>query len=121
MSTGTQDDRHPDSGLKPERRRKSRIYDPIFIVVQGADDSGRGYQFSSIARNIGPGGLCAYTPRIMKAGDKLTIRIRFARAGSEPSEAPTVEASAVVLRVEKQFNGSYLFAVSFLLCRFLYQ
>jgi hypothetical protein len=93
-----------------ERRRKPRIYDPVFVVVRGSD---------SCARNIGSGGLCAYTPQIMKTGEKLRIHIRFARAGSKPLEAPAIAARAVVLRVEKQFNGLYLFAASFLLHRFV--
>jgi hypothetical protein len=110
-----------ESSPKPERRQKTRIYDPIFVVVRGTDVFGNAYRFSSIARNIGPGGLSAYTPQLMEVGDKITIQIRFARAGCEPRQAPLVEASAEILRVEKQFNGSYLFAASFLLYRFLYQ
>jgi hypothetical protein len=102
-----------------ERRQKSRIYDPVFVLVRGSDARGKKYQFTTIARNIGPGGLCANTPQIMKAGEKLKIHIRFARAGSTPLEAPAFAASAVVLRVEKQFNGSYLFAASFLLHHFI--
>ncbi len=111
----------PELAVKPERREKIRIYDPIFVTVRGTDASGNPYRFNTIARNIGPGGLCAYTPQVMEAGEEITVQIRFARAGSAPSEAPVVAASAVVLRVEKQFNNSYLFAASFLLYRFLYQ
>lgn len=111
----------PEPAMKPERRKKIRIYDPIFVTVRGTDVSGNPYSFNTIARNIGPGGLCAYTPQVMDAGEEITVQIRFARAGSKPSEAPVVAASAVVLRVEKQFNHSYLFAASFLLYRFLYQ
>ncbi|MDM7996241.1 MAG: hypothetical protein QUT30_11235 [Acidobacteriota bacterium] len=110
-----------DSAIKPERRKKIRIYDPVFVVVEGTDACGNRYRFTTIARNIGPGGLCAYTPQVMETGEKISVRIRFARAGSTPQEAPTVAASAVVIRVEKQFNDSYLFAASFLLYRFLYQ
>jgi hypothetical protein len=61
--------------MEPERRQKTRIYDPIFIVVRGSDASGATYQFSTIARNIGPGGLCAYTPQAMEVGQNLTIQI----------------------------------------------
>ena len=121
MEPGTNVFGDPEAILKPERRQKPRIYDPIFVVVRGSDTSGNKYQFSTIARNIGPGGICAYTPQLMEAGEKITVHIKFARAGSTPSEAPRVAASAVVVRVEKQFNGSFLFAASFLLYRFLYQ
>ena len=110
---------NPEPTTNVERRRKPRLYDPVFVVVRGSDACGKTYQFSTIARNIGSGGLCAYTPQIMKTGEKLRIHIRFARAGSKPLEAPAIAARAVVLRVEKQFNGSYLFAASFLLHRFV--
>lgn len=110
---------NPETAAIVERRRQTRIYDPIFVEVRGADAGGRKYRFSTIARNIGSGGLCAYAPQVMEAGQKLTLHIRFARAGSEPKEAPAIAARAVVLRVEKQFNGSYLFAASFRLHRFV--
>ncbi|MBN1569447.1 MAG: hypothetical protein JXA73_16495 [Acidobacteria bacterium] len=102
-----------------ERRQKPRIYDPIFVLVRGSDASGKACRFTTIARNIGRGGLCAYAPQVMEIGQKITLHIRFARAGSKPLEAPAITAHAVVLRVEKQFNGSYLFAASFLLHRFI--
>jgi hypothetical protein len=121
MGPGIRPFGRPEYALKPERRQKSRIYDPIFAVVRGTDAFGAPYKFNTIARNIGPGGLSAYTPQLMEVGEKITIQIRFARAGSEPRYAPLVAATAVVLRVEKRLNGAYLFAASFLLYRFLYQ
>ncbi len=121
MGPATRSFRAPDSAIEHERRNKIRIYDPVFVAVKGTAADGTRYRFNTIARNIGPGGLCAYTPQAMETGEKITVRIRFARAGSAPREAPTVAASAVVIRVEKESNGSYLFAASFLLHRFLYQ
>ena len=111
--------RKPEPAASIERRRKPRIYDPVFVLVRGSDASGNSYQFNTIARNIGSGGLCAYTPQVMEAGQKITLHIRFARAGSKPLDAPAIAARGVVLRVEQQFNGSYLFAASFLLHRFV--
>jgi hypothetical protein len=121
MGPGVRSFGRQEFALKPERREKTRIYDPIFVVVRGTDVLGDPYKFNTIARNIGPGGLSAYTPQLMEVGEKITIQIRFARAGSAPRYAPLVAATAVVLRVDKQLNGTYLFAASFLLYRFLYQ
>jgi hypothetical protein len=106
-------------GMNPERRKKPRINNPVFVLVRGSDACGKGYQFNTIARNIGSGGLCASTPRIMKVGEQISLHIRFARAGSNPVDAPRVSARAAVLRVEKLLNGSYLFAASFSLHRFV--
>jgi c-di-GMP-binding flagellar brake protein YcgR len=109
--------------LKPnmnlERRNKPRISEPVSVMVRGSDGQGRTYRFKTIARNIGSGGLCATAPRIMKAGEEITLRVRFALAGSNPTQAPAITARAVVLRVEEQFNESCVFAASFLLHRFI--
>jgi hypothetical protein len=55
----------------------------------------------------------------MKEREKISLRIRFALAGSKPFQAPTVVARAVVLRVEQGPDHSCLFAVSFLLRRII--
>jgi hypothetical protein len=97
-----------------ERRQKPRVNDPIRIAVRGLDDSGGRYHFDTITRDIGSDGLCATAPRIMKAGESISLRILFARAGSKPVHAPAMAARAVVLRVEEQADKSSLFAVSFI-------
>jgi hypothetical protein len=109
--------------LKPmavlERRQKPRINEPVPVIVRGSDGHGRTYRFNTIARDIGSGGLCASAPRIMQTGEKILLHVRFALAGSKPSQAPAIAARARVLRVEEQSNGSCVFAASFLLHRFI--
>lgn len=97
-----------------ERRQKLRISDPIPVIVRGSEESGELYRFDTIARDIGSRGLCAVAPRIMKEGERVSLRIRFARPGSRPAQAPAVSACGVVLRVEERPDESSLFAVSFL-------
>ncbi len=105
--------------MNPERRKKPRIRDPIAVIVRGSDGQGKTYRFKTIARNIGSGGICASAPRIMEAGEKILLHVRFALAGSKPTKAPAITANAEVLRAEKQPDGSCVFAAYFLLHRFL--
>jgi hypothetical protein len=102
-----------------ERRKKPRISDPIPMIVRGSDAHGKNYRFKTIARNIGSGGVSASAPRAMEAGEKIRLHIRFALAGSKPSQSPAIAARAIVLRAENQADGSCEFAASFLLHRFL--
>jgi len=97
-----------------ERRNKPRISHPIPVIVRGADENGEMYRFDTIAKDVGAGGLRAMAPRIMKEGERISLRIRFALAGSKPVQAPSVAARGVVSRVEEQSDKSSLFAVSFL-------
>jgi hypothetical protein len=100
--------------MDTERRQKHRINSPIQVIVRGSDSHGALYRFDAITRDIGSDGLCAMAPRVMKEGERISLRIRFAKPGSKTGQAPAVTARAVVLRVEEQPNDSSLFAVSFL-------
>jgi hypothetical protein len=105
--------------LRFERRRKQRINEPIPVTVRGSEGPGKTYCFNTVVRNIGSGGLCASAPRIMKTGETVAFHIRFARAGSDPIQAPEVAVHAVVVRVEEENNGSCVFAASFLIHLFI--
>jgi len=99
--------------VKPERRSKPRLYDPIPVMVQGSEGNGELYKFDTVAQNIGPGGLSAFAPREMREGEELAVRIRFSLAGTKPIQAPVVAARAIVVRVEKLYDNACTFAVSF--------
>ena len=105
--------------MKIERRKKQRINEPVSIIVRGSTDCGQAYQIKATARNIGAGGLCAFVPRIMEVGDKVTLFIRFSLAGSSPPQAPAIAARAVVVRVEEKCGEASAFAASFLRYRFI--
>jgi hypothetical protein len=96
-----------------DRRRKARMDDPVPVSVRGME-SGQAYRFETVARNIGAGGLCALAPRPMKSGERLSLRIRFVRAGCKPVRAPEVAMRGLVVRVEDLPAGFCVFAVSFL-------
>jgi hypothetical protein len=108
-----------DFRMKTERRKKQRLYEPVSIIVRGSADCGQAYQFKATARNIGPGGLCAFAPRIMAVGEKVTLFVRLSLAGSNPSQSPAIAARAVVVRVDEECEESSTFAVSFLRYRFV--
>jgi hypothetical protein len=99
----------------PERRRNLRIYDPLPVFVYGSRANNRTFQFDTISWDFGPGGLCAFSPHIMQENEKISLHIRLALAGTNPSQAPEVEARAIVLRSQSMPDGSCIFAASFLL------
>jgi hypothetical protein len=110
---------NPEPIMSFERRQTPRINEPIPVIVRGSDGHGKTYRFSTVTRNVGAGGICASAPRIMEAGEKISLHMKFALPGSKPSQAPAVSARAVVSRVEEQPKGSCVFAATFLLHRFL--
>ena len=96
-----------------ERRRKNRMDDPVPVSVRGSE-GGQQYRFDTVARNIGAGGLCAFAPRPITMGERLSLRIRFVRAGTKVVLAPEVVARGLVVRVEELPGGFCVFALSFL-------
>ena len=98
-----------------ERRRNPRMIDPVPVSVRGSELGGKRFRFETIARNVGAGGLCAYAPRLMRVGETVSMRIRFARLGSNPLQAPEISVRGLVVRTEARPGGLSLFAVSFLL------
>ncbi len=105
--------------MTTERRTTTRINERIPLIVRGAPGRGTSYQFTSLAENIGAGGLLAHAPRIMEVGEKLTLFVRFALAGSNPPQAPAIAARAVVIRVEEKSGESCNFAAAFVRHRFI--
>jgi hypothetical protein len=101
------------SRVNVERRKKPRMYQAIMVSVRSSASSGKSYGFETVARDIGAGGLCAFSPRIMEKGEEISLRIRFARPGSKPLQAPEILTDARVMRVEERPGGSCIFAVSF--------
>jgi c-di-GMP-binding flagellar brake protein YcgR len=97
-----------------ERRQRPRINDPLPILVRGVNDRGERFQFRSVVRDIGAGGLCAIAPEVLNAGRKLYLHVRFARADANPAQAPEASFRGVVLRSEERPDGTCMFAVSFL-------
>jgi hypothetical protein len=105
--------------MKTERRKTPRIKECIPLIVRAARGGNASYQFNSVVENIGAEGLFAFAPRVMKVGEKLTVFVRFALAGSNPLQAPAIAARAVVVRVEEQSGGSCNFAAAFIRHRFV--
>jgi hypothetical protein len=103
--------------MEPERRRKPRLYQSIPLAVRGQELSGNPYRFETIAPDVSASGLCAFAPRIMNLGEKVSMRIRFARLGCKPIQAPEISLRGEVVRVEPGDSGYCKFAVSFILRR----
>ena len=98
-----------------ERRRSLRLYEPISLAVRSEQGNGDRFEFETVARDVGGGGLCAVAPGILSTGDRLRFNIQFARAGTRPFHAPTVVTRGVVLRVQELSDGTFLFAAVFTL------
>ncbi len=96
-----------------DRRRTLRLYEPISVTVRGERAEGDRFEFETVARDVGGGGLCAVASRILNTGEKLRFIIQFARAGTRPFHAPIVIAQGVVLRVQELSEGTFLFAAAF--------
>jgi hypothetical protein len=98
-----------------ERRKNLRIYDPLPVFVYGSRVKNQTFQFDTISWDFGPGGLCAFAPYILRENEKISLRIRLARSGGNPLQAPEVVARATILRSQAIPDGSCLFAASFVL------
>ena len=101
--------------MHSERRRNSRLRDPLPVIVRSINRRRDPFQFHSVTRDISAGGLCAVAPRILHPGEKINLHIRFVVPGSNPVQAPSASARAVVSRTETKPDGSCIFAASFLL------
>jgi hypothetical protein len=100
--------------MNKERRQKPRLKGPLPVTVRSINRREKPFQFHSITRDIGSGGLCAIAPSPFQPGEKINLHIRFALPGSSPAQAPAVSARAVVLRTKERPDGTCVFAVSFL-------
>ena len=100
--------------MKEDRRRKDRLDWTLPISVRGSEKGGETYRFETVAPNIGGGGLCAFAPRKMKVGERISLRIRFARVGRKPPRAPEISVRGLVVRVEERPADYCKFAVLFL-------
>ena len=98
-----------------DRRSKPRMDGPLPVKVKWSGASGKTYRFETVARNIGAGGLCAFAPRAMQVGERLSMRIRFVRMGGRPAQAPEISIRGRIVRVENIRGDCSVFAVSFLL------
>ena len=101
--------------MDTDRRTKDRLKYVLPLTVQGNGKGGKAYRFEALARDISAGGLCAYAPRAVRPGDRLSMRVRFAHPASRLVQAPEFALRGRVVRVEKRPTGLCRFAVSFLL------
>ena len=102
-----------------DRRQDARIKDSLPVFVTGRDRFGRRFSFRMVTWDIGACGLRAIAPQMMRIGEELSLRIRFARTGSTSQTAPEASAKCVVLRSESQSDGTCVFAAAFLKKRVL--
>jgi hypothetical protein len=101
--------------MNSNRRKQNRLECVLPLKVRGTVSEGKTYRFETVASNIGPGGLCGYAPRTMRIGERLSLRVRFARPGSKAVQAPEISVRGQVIRAEERPTGLCMFAVSFLL------
>jgi len=102
-----------------EKRKDTRIKDTLPVFVTGRDRAGRRYSFRTATWDIGTCGLRAIAPKMMRVGEELTLRIRFAKTSNATISAPEATAQCVVLRAEARPDGACVFAAAFLKKRML--
>jgi hypothetical protein len=100
--------------VNTERRQHARLLDPLPVIIRSLKRGGKSFEFNSVTRDIGAGGLRAVAPCPLHPGEKINLHIRFAKPGSSPPLAPLVSARAVVLRAEEEPDGTCVFAAGFL-------
>jgi len=93
-----------------ERRQKPRIYYPIPIKVRTKGCWGERFEFDTFADDLSAEGFSAHTPMECQPGQKLFFVMKFSLQKGTHLQATTVVAQGTVLRSERRFNGSYVFA-----------
>jgi hypothetical protein len=93
-----------------ERRCTPRIYYPIPLRIRIKQTSGEHLEFRTFANDLSTGGFSAHTAMECHAGQKLFFLMRFSLQKGIHAQAPLVAAQGIVLRSEKRFDGSYVFA-----------
>ena len=101
--------------MNSNRRKQNRLECILPLKVRGSGNERKTYRFETVVRDIGPGGLCGYAPRMMRIGETLSMRVRFARPGSSAVQAPEISVRGQVIRAEARPTALCMFAVCFLL------
>jgi hypothetical protein len=93
-----------------ERRCTPRIYYPIPLRIRIKQPSGEHLEFRTFANDLSTSGFSAHTTVECHPGQKLFFLMRFSLQKGIPARAPMVAAQGIVLRSERRFDGSYVFA-----------
>jgi PilZ domain len=107
------------AGMNMERRKSPRIGGPLTVTIRGSHGDDKTRQFDAVAQDIGAGGVRCLAPQVMKTGEKVFLHMRFSLADSNRSQAPTVSAYGVVMRVDVLPDGGCIFAACFLRRHFI--
>jgi c-di-GMP-binding flagellar brake protein YcgR len=91
-----------------ERRRHPRVSLPFPVTVQGTDEAGEPFQFSTILDDLSAGGLRLRLMRRMRTDSELLVT---ARLSINPEQGAVVALQGKVLRVEPESGGVYGVAV----------
>jgi hypothetical protein len=99
-----------DSYQGEERRGTPRIHYPLPIRIRIEQSFGGRLEFSAFANDVSAGGFSAHTTVECHPGQRIFFLIRFSLQKGIYMQAAMVAAQGIVLRSEKRFNGSYVFA-----------
>jgi hypothetical protein len=102
-----------------QRRRKSRIYQPFPVRVRGVDASGESFEVDTTLDNLSAGGVFLRLRRWVAEGSKIFLVLHLSIAREEGVQAPRVAVRGVVIRVERQIDGSCGLAIAITRHRFL--
>jgi hypothetical protein len=99
-------------GDRVERRRKTRIWLPFSVRVQGVDAEGGSFVADTVVENLSTAGIYVHLPFRVNEGQELLIVIRL--SVSQTGNAVHVEARGPVVRVEPKPHQSFGVALAFI-------
>lgn len=99
-------------GDRIERRKKTRIWLPFSVRVQGVDAEGESFVADTVVENLSTGGIYVHLPFRVSEGQELLIVIRL--SVSQTGNAVQVEARGPVVRVEPKPHQSFGVALAFI-------
>jgi hypothetical protein len=102
----------------PDRRSKPRINCDYPAIVEGIDVDGIKFNDPAKLANLSASGLFMLTNRMIKNGSKLSVTVHLANSLTD-IDAPKLSTNGIVVRTERQLNGTCGIAIKFNKYRFI--
>lgn len=100
-----------------ERRRYTRLYEPLPVRVRATDVGGEAFEIQTVLDNFSAGGLYVRLAQQVELGARLLAVVRLAAAPAAPPLRIAVRG--IVRRVELQPDNQWGVGVQFTRHRFL--
>ena len=94
-----------------ERRAKPRIHCKYPAIVRGIDLQGGKFEENAVLANLSASGVYVLVNRSVVQGSKLSLAFRFSSTPS--AQVPAVVARGVVVRSDRNADGTHGLGVKF--------